>query len=89
MAALIALSALAVFATGIFAGVIGVVTVAIRREERNLTLISGATGTETRAGRWLNGVYVRSPHRSPPMSRPADVRHAGHRYHVGGPASSA
>jgi hypothetical protein len=89
MAALIALAAIAVFAAGIFAGVIRVATVAIRREERNLTLTSGSTDTVTRAGRWLNAVYVRSPHRSPPMPGPANVRHAGARYPVGGPAAPA
>jgi hypothetical protein len=65
MAALIALAAISVFAAGIFAGIIGVVTVAIRREERNLTLTSGPTGIVTSAGRWLNGVYVRAPRRTP------------------------
>jgi hypothetical protein len=54
MAALIALTAIGVFAAGIFAGVIAVVSVAIRREEHNLTLISGATDAVTSAGRWLN-----------------------------------
>jgi len=69
MAALIALAAIAVFAAGIFAGVIGVATVAIRREERNLTLTSGPTGYVTWAGRWLNGVYVRTPRRAPAADR--------------------
>lgn len=68
MAALIALAAIGLFAAGIFAGVIGVVSVAIRREERNLTLTSGPTGTVTRAGRWLNGVYVRTPRPTPPRT---------------------
>jgi protein-S-isoprenylcysteine O-methyltransferase Ste14 len=65
MTALIALAALSVFAAGTVAGVIGVVSVAIRREERNLTLTSGPTGYVTWAGRWLNGVYVRLPRRTP------------------------
>ncbi len=64
MAALIALAAIGVFAAGIFAGVIAVVSVAIRREEHNLTLISGATDAVTWVGRWLNGVYVRAPRRT-------------------------
>jgi len=59
MGAMIAL-AVGVFAAGIVAGVIAVVTVAIRREERNLTLTSGPTDTVTQAGRWLNGVGVRA-----------------------------
>jgi hypothetical protein len=37
---------------------IGVVTLAILREERNLPLTSAATDNATRAGRWLNGLYV-------------------------------
>jgi hypothetical protein len=61
MAALIALAALGLFAAGAIAGIIGVVTVAIRREERNLTLTSAAPGPVTRAARVLNGVYVRAP----------------------------
>jgi hypothetical protein len=65
MAALIALAALSVFAAGIVAGIIGVVSVAIRQEERHLTLTSGPAGCVTRAGRWLNGVYVRTPRRAP------------------------
>ena len=49
-------------AIGLFvAGVIGVVSVAIRREEKNLTLTSEVTDPATRAGRQLNGVYVRAP----------------------------
>ncbi len=62
MAGLIALAAIGLFAAGVFAGIIGVVSVAIRREERNFTLTSEATDSVTRAGRWLNGVYVRTPH---------------------------
>ena len=65
MAALIALAAIGVFAAGIFVGVIAVVSVAIRREERNLTLISGATDAVSWAGRSLNGVCVRAPRRTP------------------------
>jgi NAD(P)-dependent dehydrogenase (short-subunit alcohol dehydrogenase family) len=64
MAAVIALAALGLFAAGACAGVIGVVSLAIRREERSLTLIGEATGHLTRAGRWLNGVYVRTPRRA-------------------------
>ena len=60
---LIALAAIGVFAAGIVAGVIAVMAVAIHREERNLTLTSGPTDTVTGAGRWLNGVGVRTPRR--------------------------
>jgi hypothetical protein len=69
MAALIALAAVGLFAAGATAGIIGVVCVAIRREEKNLTLTSQATDHVTRAGRWLNGVGVRAPHRSAAAGR--------------------
>ncbi len=61
MAALIAFAAIGLFAAGVVAGIIGVVSLAIRREERNFTLTSEAPGNVTRAGRWLNGAYVRVP----------------------------
>ena len=63
MAALIALVASGLFASGAIAGIVGVVSVAIRREERKFTLTSQAPGNVTRAVRLLNGVYVRAPHR--------------------------
>ena len=69
MAALIALAAIGVFAAGIFAGVIAVVSVAIRREERKFTLTSEAPDNVTRAGRLLNGLYVRAPHRTAAADR--------------------
>jgi hypothetical protein len=62
MTALIAFTAIGLFAAGVVAGIIGVVCVAIRREERHLTLTSEATDRVTRAGRWLNGVGVRAAH---------------------------
>lgn len=61
MAALIAVAALGLFAAGVTTGIIGVVTVAIRREEKSLTLIGQPPDHLARAGRWLNGVYVRAP----------------------------
>jgi hypothetical protein len=63
MTTLIASAALCLFAAGACTGIIGVVTLAIRREDKHLTLTSEATGHVTRAGRWLNGVGVRAPHR--------------------------
>jgi hypothetical protein len=61
MAVLIAVAALGLFAAGAIAGIIAVVSLAIRREERNLTLTSAAPDNVTRAGRLLNGVHVRAP----------------------------
>ena len=62
MSILIASAALCLFAAGACTGIIGVVCVAIRREEKNLTLTSEASSHVTRAGRWLNGVGIRAPH---------------------------
>ncbi len=61
MAALIALTVIGLCAAAVFAGIIAVVSMAVRREENNLTLTSEATSTVMRVGRWLNGVYVRAP----------------------------
>ena len=58
---LIALACIGVCAAGVFVCIIAVVSVAIRREEKNLTLTSEASGTVIRVGRWLNGVYVHAP----------------------------
>jgi hypothetical protein len=68
MAAVIALLAVCLFAAGVAAGIIGVAAVAIRREERNLTLTSAAPGQVASAGRWLNGLYVRAPAAPPPAT---------------------
>ena len=64
MTALVALTAIGLFAAGVVAGIIGLVCVAIYREETNLTLTSQATDHMTRAERWVNGVGVSAPHRS-------------------------
>jgi hypothetical protein len=69
MTTLIAAAAVGLFAAGAMIGIIGVVSVAIRREERNLTLTSAATGNISQAGRWLNGVYVRAPLRTAAADR--------------------
>jgi hypothetical protein len=63
MASLIVPGAVCLFMAGMVAGITGMVTVAIRREEKNLTLTSPATGPVIRAGRWVNGVHVRAPRR--------------------------
>ena len=63
MASLIVPGAICLFVAGMVTGITGMVTVAIRREEKNLTLTSAATGPVTRAGRWVNGVHVRAPRR--------------------------
>jgi hypothetical protein len=60
MNTLILFAATGLFAAGATAGIISVVTIAIRREEKNLTLTSAPRDRVTRAGRWLNGVGVRA-----------------------------
>jgi len=52
---------LAVFAAGVAAGVVGLITVAVHREEHNHTLVRLAPDRVTRAARWLNGVHVLAP----------------------------
>jgi hypothetical protein len=69
MAALIALAAICLFAAGALAGIIGLVAVAIGREERNLTLTSAAPDNLTRAGRWLTGLHVRALRRTATAGR--------------------
>ena len=60
MATLIALTATGLFIAGAATGVIGVVCLAIRREDKNLTLTSQPTDRVTRAGRRLNGAHFRA-----------------------------
>ncbi len=64
MAALIAVVAICLVAASAAAGIIGLVAVAIHREERHLTLTRPASGSVTRAGRRLTGLYVRAPRRT-------------------------
>ena len=54
----IALAAICLLAAAVSAGLIVVVSVAIRKEDRNLTLTSKATGNLTRVGRRLTGAHV-------------------------------
>jgi hypothetical protein len=60
MTTAIALGAIGLFGAGVLSGIIGLVSVAIRQEEKNFTLQSRETpGTVAQAGRWLNGVHFR------------------------------
>jgi hypothetical protein len=54
----IALAAISLLTAALFTGLIGLVSVAIRKEDKNLTLTSQATGNLTRLGRRLTGVHV-------------------------------
>jgi hypothetical protein len=42
-------------------GIVAVISLGIRREERNLSLTSNTTGRVARGTRRLNGVYTRRP----------------------------
>jgi len=61
MAVPIALAAISLLAATVSAGLVVVVSVAVRKEDRNLTLTSQATGNLTRMGRRLTGVHVVRP----------------------------
>jgi hypothetical protein len=61
MAALIALAAIFLPIAGAIVASIGVVSVAIHREEKSPILTIEAPDHLTRAGRWLNGMHVRRP----------------------------
>lgn len=63
MAIMIAL-ALGGFTLGAAAGITGVVSMAIRTEDNNLTLTGEAPGPVTRVGRRLTGAYARAPRRT-------------------------
>ncbi len=59
MAVVVVLIGVAIFLSGIVAGIIGLVAVAVHREERAHTLTGAASDSITRAGRLLTGLYVR------------------------------
>ena len=61
MAIMTALAAIVVLIAGVIAAAIGMVSVAIHREEKNLTLTREAPDQLTSAVRWLNGVYAHVP----------------------------
>ena len=69
MTALIAPVAICLFAAGLATGILAVAALAIRREERNLTLTPAAPDPLTRTGRWLTGLHVRAPHRTTTTGR--------------------
>lgn len=82
MNALILFAAIGLFAAGATAGIVSVATLAIRREEKYLTLAGAAPDRLTRAGRWLNGVGVRAPCR--PAAVAPDALPYPYQVNVGG-----
>jgi hypothetical protein len=61
MAVPIALAAISLLAAAVSAALIGVISVAIRTEDKNHTLTSQPTGTLTRVARRLTGLHVSRP----------------------------
>jgi protein-S-isoprenylcysteine O-methyltransferase Ste14 len=61
MAVPIALTAISLIVAVVSAGLIGVVSMAIRKEEKILTLTTGPTDNLSKVGRRLTGVHVRPP----------------------------
>lgn len=59
MAALIAIAVIGTFAAGTAAGIIAIVTLGIRREERDFTLTRRAPGRISQGARSLTGLWVR------------------------------
>jgi MFS superfamily sulfate permease-like transporter len=62
-------------AAGITVGVIGLVTLNVRREERYQTLIRPVEDSVTRAVRRVNGVYVRDQDTTPAPRRQRLLNH--------------
>jgi hypothetical protein len=56
MAGVVAVVAISLFLAGVAVGVIAIVAVAVRREDRRYTLASDAPDRLSRSTRWLNGV---------------------------------
>jgi hypothetical protein len=69
VAVLIVLAAIGLCAAVLFAGIVAVVSVAIRREDKNHTLTTEATGRMIRMGRRVNGVYIRAPRDAAAVAR--------------------
>jgi hypothetical protein len=61
MTTLTAQAAIGMLIAGVIAEALAMMSVAIRREEKNLTLTRAAPDQLTRAARWLNGAYGRAP----------------------------
>jgi uncharacterized membrane protein len=59
--AIIVVIALMIFVTGAVAGVITLVSLGIRREERDFTLTRRASGQLTQGTRRVTGLWVRQP----------------------------
>ena len=54
----ITLTAISLFVAAVLTGLTGIVSVAIRKEDKNLTLATTAPGPLTQVARWLTGLHV-------------------------------
>ena len=63
-----------VFITGIFTGIVVLVSVASRREDRRARLSREAPDRTTLAGRFLTGLYIRRPGDDPHYNYPRGDR---------------
>ncbi len=68
MAAAFVIMTVAIFVAGAFAGIIAVVSVGIRREERHLSLTRQAPDRVSQGARLLTGLYIRRRTHSSPAS---------------------
>lgn len=76
-----------VFTTGVITGIICLVSVASRREDRRARLSREAPDSWTLAGRFLTGLYVRRPGDDSPTRRSPDddpAEFSGPRWGAGG-----
>jgi hypothetical protein len=68
MAALIAIIVIGMFAAGTVVGIIAIITLGIRREERDFSLTRRAPGRMSQGARSLTGLYVRQRSDSDPAA---------------------
>jgi hypothetical protein len=85
MTAIELLAIAVVFTTGVITGIVFLVSVASRREDRREKLSREAPDAWTLAGRFLTGLYVRHPGDDSPRRRDQDDDRAHYSEHCGGP----
>ena len=73
MAGVVVVVIIALFLGGIAVGVIGVVAVSVRREDRHYSLGGDAPDRVSQSARWLNGVGRRDL--DPEFLRPSELVH--------------
>jgi len=58
MTVAVTLTAISLFVAAVLAGLIGVMSVAIRKEDKSLALATKAPDNLSRVARWLTGLHV-------------------------------